>query len=167
MSTITIYSDYFKSSLLALEGKIASETARSYDYYQMCHHDETQYINNHRINAAYRLRFDAGKANDDGTVSMLDVPTAIITAELEFREHKDSHDSCGSKKKSFNVVMITGTLEEQIDYALEVLRSVITENPVPQIPIDFWKLTADSMVKWDKSYEATLKAHQLTLSAKD
>ena len=63
--------------------------------------------------------------------------------------------------------MINGTLEEQIDYALQVLLSVIKENPVPQIPIDFWKLAADSMVRWDKSYEATLKAHQLTLSAKD
>lgn len=167
MSTINIHSDYFKSSLLALKNKIDDGIARSYDYYQVCYHDDTQFINNHRINAAYRLRFNAASVDDNGVMTMLDKPVALITAELEYRESKDSTDSCASKKKSYDVILPDGTLEEQIDYAIEVFKTVITENQIPQIPLDFWRFASEGMCKWEKSYEATLKAHQLTLSAKD
>jgi hypothetical protein len=154
MSTINLYTDYFRSNIVKAVDKLKDGTLSSYEQYSTTSYESDMTINGHRLKMQYRLRMDIA----DQELVALPVPTAKVVVAYSAYEASNTDSliqPSAHKEAVFNLIITASTLNDQIDQAIDGFRLVIEQTPIPAIDFDFWQQVAKSMKLFDKIVAST------------
>jgi hypothetical protein len=154
MSTVNLYTDYFRSNIVKAVDKLNDGTIGSYEQYNTTSHESDMTINGHRLRMRYVLRMDIATQE----LVALPVPTAKVTVTYSAYEASNTDSliqPSANKEAVFNLIITASTIHDQIDEAIELFRLVIEQTPIPAIDFDFWQQVAKSMKLFDKVIAST------------
>jgi hypothetical protein len=149
MSTVNLYTDYFRSNIVKAVDKLNDGRLSSYEHYNTTSYESDMTINGHRLKMRYTLRMDIATQE----LVALPVPTAKVTVTYSAYEASNTDSliqPSANKEATFNLTITAVTLNDQIDEAIEGFRLVIEQTPIPAIDFDFWQQVAKSMKLFDK-----------------